>query len=227
MLDSYVWWKLAHVLLFVYWLGGDLGVYYSASYVSNASLARDARATALRILGWLDQVPRYCLVLMLPVGYSLARATGVVEIPPMVYAVLWAMTAAWLVLVYAVHRLQGTKIGASLRNIDLVWRVVLLTGIIWDAVQGFRGTGHILAPFVAAKFALFAFLLFCGIMLRVRGAKLGSALRELMARGSTPAIEATITEGFKRTKPFVLAIWVGLVLAAFVGIAKPTFGLGS
>ncbi len=226
MPEPYVFWKLAHILLFVYWLGGDLGVYHSAGYVSNASLTRDARATALKILGWLDRVPRYCLVLMLPVGYSLARATGVVQISGGMFAALWSITVAWLALVYAVDRLQGSSLGQWLRNVDLAWRIVLLCGIVWDAVQGFRGGSHILAPFVAAKFAIFAFLLFCGIMLRIRGARLGPALRELLARGSTPAIEATIAEGFRRTRPYVLGIWVGLILAAYLGIAKPTFGFG-
>jgi hypothetical protein len=226
MFDLYVWLKLAHLLLFVYWLGGDIGVFYSAGYVRNASLTRDARATALKILAWIDMLPRYCLVLMLPVGYSLANEIGAVAMPTAAFAFLWAIALVWLGLVYSIHKYQGTTLGQVLRNIDLAWRVVLVAGLIWDAVQGFRGVGHIEAPFVAAKFLIFAFLIFCGIMIRLRGASLGPALRELLARGSTPKLEETVTAGFARTRPFVLAIWVGLVVAAYVGIAKPTFGFG-
>jgi hypothetical protein len=225
MLDSYSLLKLLHLLLFVYWLGGDIGVFHSAQYVRNASLTRDARATALRILAWIDLIPRYCLVLMLPVGYTLAHEIGAVTISAAGLAVLWLIAIAWLALVYAIHRWQGTRTGQILRNFDLGWRIVLTAGLIWDAVQGFRGKGHIEVPFVAAKFAIFAFLIFCGIMIRLRGAPLGPALRELLARGSTPKIEETITTAFARTRPFVLAIWAGLVVAAYIGIAKPTFGL--
>jgi hypothetical protein len=226
MFDLYVWLKLLHLLLFVYWLGGDIGVFYSAGYVRNASLTRDARATALKILAWIDMIPRYCLVLMLPVGYSLANEIGAVRMPAAAFAVLWLVAIAWLGLVYSIHKYQGTPVGQVLRNIDLGWRVILVAGLIWDAVQGIRGVGHIDAPFVAVKFLILAALIFCGIMIRLRGAPLGPALRELLARGSTPKLEETITTAFARTRPLVLAIWVGLVLAAYIGIAKPTFGLG-
>lgn len=67
---------MLHVLLFAYWLGADIGVFYSARVVRDSSLGIEARRTALRILGWIDQIPRYCLVLMLPVGYGLAASFG-------------------------------------------------------------------------------------------------------------------------------------------------------
>jgi uncharacterized membrane protein len=56
--ESYVLIKLLHILLFVYWLGADIGVFYSARFVREASLGREARQTATRIMGWVDQIPR-------------------------------------------------------------------------------------------------------------------------------------------------------------------------
>ncbi|HPF27472.1 MAG TPA: hypothetical protein P5528_07040 [Steroidobacteraceae bacterium] len=224
MFETYFLWKLAHILLFVYWLGGDIGVFHAASHVRNASLSRDARAMALKILAWIDMIPRYCLVLMLPVGYTLARALGVVSVSDGVAVGMWVIALLWLALVYAVHRLQGTPLGQRLRTIDLVWRILLVAGLSWDAWQGFRGTGHIFAHWLSAKFLIFAFLIFCGIMIRVRGAPLAPALREVLVNGSTPGLEATIKRSFGRTRPFVLAIWVGLVVAAYIGISKPSFG---
>ena len=41
--------RYAHILLFVYWLGGDAGVFYSASFVTNPKLTRDQRLTAFKI----------------------------------------------------------------------------------------------------------------------------------------------------------------------------------
>jgi hypothetical protein len=60
-------------------------------------------------------------------------------------------------------------------------------------------------------------------MIRVRGAPLGPALRAVLTSGSTPELEQVIARTFGRTRPFVLAIWAGLVLAAWLAIAKPTF----
>ena len=38
MFYSYFLLKLAHILLFVYWLGGDIGVFYSAFSVRDRTL---------------------------------------------------------------------------------------------------------------------------------------------------------------------------------------------
>jgi hypothetical protein len=219
--ESYVLIKLLHILLFVYWLGADIGVFYSARFVRDASLGREARQTAIRIMGWVDQIPRYCLVLMLPVGYTLAMQIGVVQLPPVFLSLLWVVGAAWLAMVWAIHHYQGTPRAERLRSIDLVWRVVLALGLVWDAVQGFRRTGHLYTDWISLKFLIFAALIGCGIMIRVLGKPIGPALRSILATGSTPELEAAVARGFSRTRPFVLAIWVLLVAAAWVALAKP------
>ena len=217
--------KLLHLLLFVYWLGADVGVFYSSGLVRNRTLSVEARRTALQILGWIDQIPRYCMVLMLPVGYSLAYTLGVVRLRSVDFLVMWLVGLLWLALVWFVHRWQGTARGQRLRRVDLVWRWILAAGLCWDAWQGWHGRNHLLTTWLAAKFAIFAALVFCGILIRVRGAALGPALRELLSTGSTPAVEAAITSGFARTRPIVILIWLLLALAAYIGISKPTFGL--
>lgn len=220
-MSEYVGLKLAHLLLFVYWLGADIGVFYAARFVRDRELSHDARAMAVRIMGWIDQLPRYCLVLMLPVGYTLAREIGVVRLPDAFMLLLWLIAAAWLWMVYAIHRHAGTPFANRLRSIDLTWRVVLVCGLLWDAWQGFRGTGHLLVDWISIKFLLFAALIFCGIMIRVLGKPIGPALRQVLAEGSRPELEADITRGFSRTRPFVLAIWGLLLVAAWVGLTKP------
>ena len=46
----------------------------------------------------------------------------------------------------------------------------------------------------------------------------------ILEHGSTPELEATVTGSFAKTRPFVLSIWVLLIVAAWVGIAKPQLG---
>ena len=207
LFEPYFLIKLAHLLLFVYWLGGDIGVFYSAIQLRDRRLSLEARQLALKILGWVDQIPRYCLVLVLP---------------RIVFILLWVIAVAWLWMVWAIHHLQGRPIAEKLRKIDLTWRFILAGGLLFDAWQGFNGTGHVLTTWLAAKFLILATLIFCGIMIRLRGKPMGPALRELFANGSTPELEATIQQTSARTRPFVLAIWVLLVVAAYIGISKPS-----
>jgi hypothetical protein len=78
-----------------------------------------------------------------------------------------------------------------------------------------------MVDWLSIKFAIFALLIACGIMIRVFGKPIGPALRTVLAQGSTPELEAEIARGFIRTRPFVLAIWGLLLCAAMVGILKP------
>ena len=57
-----------HLLLFVYWLGGDMGVFYSSGMVIDPKLSNSARVTAAKIMIDLDFVPRICMTLTLTVG---------------------------------------------------------------------------------------------------------------------------------------------------------------
>jgi hypothetical protein len=221
VLDAYFLIKLAHVLLFVYWLGGDIGVFYSASWVRNRTHSIEARRTAQQILAWLDQIPRYCLVLMLPVGYALASRIGAARVPEAFHVIMWGVALVWLWAVWAIHRYAGSPLGERLRRIDLGWRWILVAGLSWDAWTGFRGDGHLLTDWVSLKFAIFAVLIFCGIMLRILGRPMPGLLRQIFASGSTPELEDAVQRTAARTRPFVLTIWALLVLAAYVGISKP------
>jgi len=43
-----------------------------------------------------------------------------------------------------------------------------------------------------------------------------------MAEGSTPETEAALRVPVLRVKPWVLALWAGLVVMALLGIAQPS-----
>ena len=64
-------WLIIHVFLLVYWLGADLGVYYSSKFVVRRDLTNETRATVAKVMEAVDLSPRICLVLFLPSGISL------------------------------------------------------------------------------------------------------------------------------------------------------------
>jgi len=215
---------LLHLLLFVYWLGADIGVFYSARYVQDTTLTLESRRAALRIMGWVDQLPRYSLVLMLPVGTTLGVATGVIALPALAALLLWVVGAGWLWFVWAIHHHQGTPLAERLRSIDLVWRFALVAILLLTGTAGLAGQGPLVTDWISIKVALFGVLVFCGIMIRMRGKPIGPALRKILSEGSSPELEAELVRGFDRTRPFILGIWFLLLVAAFVGLAKPNFG---
>ena len=113
--------KFLHLLLFVYWLGGDAGVYYSSGFVIDPKLSRDARLTAAKIFIELDMLPRYCLALMLTVGGVLAYYVGVPHLSWQLPLII-VLGPLWLWMVWAVHHYQGKPFGIKLAKIDLYFR---------------------------------------------------------------------------------------------------------
>lgn len=45
-MSLYDWLIIFHLLLFVYWLGGDMGVFYASGMSIDARLTNSARVTA-------------------------------------------------------------------------------------------------------------------------------------------------------------------------------------
>lgn len=212
---------LAHLVLFAYWLGGDVGVFYSSYRVCDPALGKEARLTALRIMMWIDMIPRYCLVLILPVGLSIAALLGWWTAPAGFVTGAWIAALGWLWLVWAVHHWQGKPLSDTLRRVDLAVRIAVIVGLLYVGVSGLAGTGPVNQPWLAAKLVLFAALVFCGLMIRVMIGPFGPVFGRIVQGGSTPELEAKLAATMNRARPFVVAIWIGLVAAAYLGAVKP------
>ena len=53
-------WVFIHILLFVYWLGGDLGVLILARAATQAKLSFAERVFSLKMSLLIDVLPRIC-----------------------------------------------------------------------------------------------------------------------------------------------------------------------
>jgi len=213
--------KLLHILLFVYWLGADLGVFYSSQYVTRADLSKEARVTSLRIMAWIDQVPRYCLIGMIPVGFTLATILGVTALPAWLLALLWVGGLVWIWAVWAQHHYQGQPLAQLITKVDWIVRpavMLVLAGLGLATI--FAG-----APFdqkwFGAKLLILATMIACGLIIRVVIQPMIPAFGQIIAQGSTPELEATLSRTMAQARPAVLLIWAGLISAAYLGLAKP------
>jgi heme/copper-type cytochrome/quinol oxidase subunit 4 len=210
----------AHLLLFAWWLGGDLGVFYSSGRVVDASQPRAARLMAGRIMLALDVVPRICMSLMLTVSALLAETVGIPHPAWQKVAVL-LLGPAWLALVLFLHLREGSAAAPLVRRLDLVLRWTVIAAVVasatWSLASG-RLADH---PWLAAKLYLFAFLVICGLMIRRGLPPFIAGYAALAAGRETPASDRAMAASLARMRPWVLAIWAGLVASAVLGIAKP------
>jgi hypothetical protein len=209
---------LLHVLVFVYWLGGDLGAFYTSGFMTDPKRSVAERMMAIKILNNIDMAPRTTLILAYPTGLALAWAKGWVEIPgymPLIAAILFL---GWLALAWAVHLQHGG--GGVLKRIDLTIRYVIVLAFALGGIAGLTGL-RTMPLFIAIKLCLMAGCVTLGLIVRRQLVPLFGAVRTMTTSGPTPETDAIILGVNNRARVSVISIWVLVLLAAFLGIATP------
>ncbi len=115
-----------HVLLFGYWLGSDLGVFYCDSQLTRDDLSLDERLRVRQIRRKIDMAPRTSVALILPLGFSLAVQYGS-PITGWWLAVIWLLALVWLVSMWAVRLTVDNPVGRTIDKYDrYVWYSVAI-----------------------------------------------------------------------------------------------------
>src|SRR4051812_19078388 len=94
---------LVHVLMFVYWLGADLGTFYSSYLMVDTKRSREGRLAALKIWSSIDMAPRTAMILVLPTGLTLATVKGWLAAPPWLLAAVWLVAAVWMFVAWRIQ----------------------------------------------------------------------------------------------------------------------------
>jgi len=215
-------WKFIHILLFVYWLGADLGVFMLARAARRSDLTFDQRAISLRMALKIDTMPRLSFALMFPVGLELSAALGLVEPGLATRTISWVIAALWVAIVIGMVRTEGKREAAALRraNVLLHWALFVVVGAI--GVASVLGRGPFPAGWLGWKILLFAPIFFCGIMIDRRFEPVAPAFARLAAEGSRPDIEQAIRSAIDRSIAWVLTLYALVVAVAFLGTARPS-----
>jgi hypothetical protein len=205
----------AHLLVFAYWLGGDVGAFVASWIVTDAKASTDARLTAARILSHVDMAPRSALVLAAPTGLALAASSGWTVLPAWTIAALWIASLLWLALLWRLHLLHAPA-GSLWRKLDSLLRWIAIAALLAAAASVET------ALFLRIKLALLAGAIVLGLFIRHLLAGMGTGL-DALARGDadTPAV-AAMALALSRARTGVAAIWIVLLSAALLGVARPT-----
>jgi hypothetical protein len=211
--------KLVHVVVFACWLGTDLAVWYSTFYAVNRNLSAETRVTVIRILFALEMTPRICMTLMLALGLHLSYRTGYLLVERWVIYVAYLACLAWMVLVIYQHYSRNRKLRIGLGKLDFGFRLALIAALSAYAAVSLSGPGGaVTAEFITWKLLIFATLIACSLMLRIKLKPFEPAFRNLLGGNPTQADEDAIHHSIAATRPWVVAIWIGLLLSAAFGV---------
>ena len=77
-----------HILLMVFWIGADIGVFIVGFFFIHPDLSVVQRTTAIELGLVIDRLPRICFVLILPVGLQLAKIGNHLDLPDDVLGIM-------------------------------------------------------------------------------------------------------------------------------------------
>lgn len=224
-----------HVLLVGIWLGTDFGTMICFRRLCSARLPVPVRLEMGRISDALDMGPRSALIVLLMLGLLLTNLGGWGLAGPAGRAaalVAAGLGAIWLAAVwhqYWVGRAPAEQPRGArhlrfqrvFRTVDLAWRAVVAAALAAAGLAALTGHGPIRAGWLGLKLILFGLIILCGFALRMMLPRLGRAIGEIAASGSTPEREEALAAAARPAYPTVVAIWCLIGLIAYLAVAKP------
>ena len=172
----------------------------------------------LRLAMRLDRIPRTAFALMPAVGLTLAQSWGSPVRGPFLVLV-WAITAVWVVFVWAVPRELETPRAQLLRKIE--GTLMVLGGLAFIAYGGYQlyWGDQLTGKWLALKMALFGLVPLPTLEIGEGMHRLRPALDELSA--TRQPIPREIGRAIDIASVASIVLYGLLIAAAFIGATKP------
>ena len=211
-----------HVLLFVYWVGADLAVFYGAGIAADPELGAEAREAIGRLTRFVDQFPRSSVPLIGAVGATLAAMRGYADISAAWLALVWIVALGWVAMnVYLYMNHGAPEKTRGVMSFDLWFRISILIVVGGLGLASLAGQGITDQPWLAIKLLLFALAIVFALCVRVLFKPFRPALARIVAGNPEPGDEAVMKSSLAKTRLAVLGIWGSASAAALVALWKP------
>lgn len=211
-----------HLLLFVFWLGADAGVFMlGQEFRRRDKYELPTRLVQLQMLVNLDMVPRTAWALMVPVSITVSAWGGWWQVPDWMLWGSWIVGAVWLWLVWDAHLHDQTPRAARDRQIEFVLKLGLTAFYMWLGIASLL-TGDPIAPtWLAWKALMFGVIFAAAIMIDVAFKPVGPQLGVLIEKGSSDETEIPLLRTMNRTRIWVWVVYLMLFATAYLGNVKP------
>lgn len=211
----------AHLLLFVLWLGADVGVFLLGQHFRKRDVyTLDQRIALLKLLVLVDMTPRSAWALMVPLSLTVSSMGGWWDVPGWLLWTGWVVGGVWLWLVWDAHRHDQTPRAFRNRRIESWIRYGLAAFFLWLGGQSLFAGAPIAAPWLAWKALLFGLIFVAAIMIDVSFKPVGAQLSAVLTEGSSDATEVPLRRTMDRTRLWVWATYLLLLATSYLGSTK-------
>ena len=212
----------AHLLLFVLWLGADVGVFLLGEHFRKRDdYTLEQRFALLKLLVEIDMVPRSAWALMVPLSLSVVRTGGWWAVPLWLVISAWVIGGFWLWLVWDSHKHEQTPRAARNQKIEGWLRWIVGGFYLWLGAQSLIFDAPLSPNWLASKALLFGFIFIAAIMIDYTFKPVGAQLAAVMEKGSNDETEIPLLNTMNKTRIWVWLVYILLLATAFLGNVKP------
>ncbi len=220
-MDGYTILLFIHLLLFVYWLGADVGVFALALALKNRDYSYEQRTVMMRMSLTIDMVPRMAMITVAPVGLQLARLSGLVEIPGFLMTLVWVVAIPWMIGEWVAFRRMGQPSAVRVYIINGIFMTIFCFTLVGFGIASLVNGSPFAPVWLALKVLLAGLLFLVSIMMAVFYAPLEGIFERMAIEGSGDAIEAEVRSQVNKGAFFTVLLFVLLASIAFLGLSKP------
>ncbi len=220
-MEPYLVWGYIHILLFVFWLGADVGVFLSVVMAKNPDKSFETRAALMKLGTTVDLFPRTCFALIIPVGLHMTRDLGLFAVPGWMLIGAWVMAAVWICAFVTGFRNEGKPIAITLAKGQLIFEGIMGAVIITIAVLSIMNGAPLTDSWFAVKILFFGFAFWAALGIDFAFTPAIKPFMEIGTEGSTPEREALFTKHVNHTLVWVLTLYVLIATIAFLGKVQP------
>jgi len=219
-LDTHSIWLYVHILLFVYWLGADVGLYMVMIFVKNPKLSYETRKTLITLAFYIDQFPRVTFALILPVGLHLTRDLALYPVPDWLIAAAWIVGVAWSALHLAVLKFKGRPLVRTLLQVNKVYELLMGGFFLVVGAKSIMTGVPIEAGWFALKLFLFGMIFWIILGIDTVFQPFTTILK-MGPDGSTPEKEAEVARATHMTMAWAVFLYLVVLTVAFLCKVKP------
>ena len=221
-MDDYVIWKYAHILMFVFWVGTDMGVFFAARRSTDPKLSFMTRVTLLHMALRIELLPRTMWKAALPFGVMLSRDLGLLPISDAGLILVWAFSIIWWAVSMAGAYWYDKPVGHRLARVTNWLTGLVGVTLIAACASSWLGYGPFVqdATWLHLKVALYGVINLMVIWMIVAFDPIGAAFGRLAVEGSKPEIEAIISGTMDRSTVIIWSTYALIVIVGFIGTTK-------
>ncbi len=209
-------WLYLHILLLVFWVGTDIGVFIAAKWSEKTSLSIETRQTVLQLGMVLDRLPRSALTLIIPSGCQLAVSSQWMALSNSALLGMWLASGVWLMVLW--RGFLSTEVSVQEQSAKINWVLNLVLAVCVSGTGVYLLAQRVIPDWLALKILAVGAIFTAGVLLDLLFKPAVDIFIALAGAPDNAELNTAYSRALSPVYIAVLAIYAFALTAAALGV---------